>query len=98
MSSNGDNSGCAVSDLSGSAGAPFNSGGGGVFAMLWDDSQISIWRFDRSQVPQDVTSGSPNPATWGMPTAYWSGQSCDIANSFRDHSSTFRSLASLEVA
>ncbi|KAF9785135.1 glycoside hydrolase family 16 protein [Thelephora terrestris] len=86
MSSNGNNAGCAVSDFQGSAGSPFNAGGGGVFAMLWDNSQISLWRFDRNQIPQDIQNGNPNPDGWGVPMAYWSSQSCDIANAFQDHS------------
>jgi hypothetical protein len=89
LSANGDNSGCAVSDFQGSAGDEFNSAGGGVFAMLWDNSQLSIWRFERSQIPQDVTSGNPNPNNWGIPMAYWSSATCDIANAFRGHSSVF---------
>jgi hypothetical protein len=85
LSSGGSNAGCAVSDFQGSAGSPFNSAGGGVFAMLWDDSQISVWRFDRNQIPQDIQNGNPNPDTWGVPIAFWSSQSCDITNAFRDH-------------
>jgi len=80
------NGGCAVTDLDGSAGAPFNANGGGVKVMLWDDSQIAIWTFDRCQVPQDIQNGNPNPDTWGVPVAFWSSSSCDIANAFKDHS------------
>jgi hypothetical protein len=91
QSSGAGNAGCGINDFDGSAGAPFNSAGGGVFAMLWDTTQISIWRFERNQIPQDIQSGNPNPDTWGTPVAYWSNQSCDIANAFHDHSSTFYS-------
>jgi len=86
MSSNGNNAGCAVSDFQGTAGAPFNAAGGGVKAMLWDDSQITVWSFSRDQIPQDIHDGNPNPDTWGTPVAFWSSNSCDIANAFRDHS------------
>ena len=91
QSSNGNNAGCAVNDFEGSAGAPFNAAGGGVIAMLWDETQISFWRFERNQIPQDIQDENPNPETWGIPVAYWSDQTCDIAKAFRDHSSTFNS-------
>lgn len=94
-SSDGNNAGCAVDDFEGSAGAPFNMAGGGVIAMLWDESQVTFWRFERDQIPQDVQDGNPNPDSWGVPVAYWSDKSCNIASAFRDHSSTFRSFSSL---
>jgi len=55
---------------------------GGVFAMLWDNTQISVWRFERNQIPQDIQNGNPDPDTWGTPAALWSDESCDIAASF----------------
>lgn len=85
-SSGSSNAGCAVTDFEGSAGSPFNAGGGGVIAMLWDNSQIAIWSFGRCEVPQDIGSGTPNPDSWGTPNAFWSSDSCDIANAFQDHS------------
>jgi len=85
-SSNSNNGGCAVTDLEGTAGAPYNAGGGGVTVTLWDDTQISMWSFSRCQVPQDIQDGTPNPETWGVPVASWSSDGCDIANAFKDHS------------
>lgn len=85
------NAGCAVRDPQGGAGSPFNNAGGGVFVLLWDNTQITVWRFERSQIPQDIQNGNPNPSTWGVPVAYWSSDSCDIANAFRDHRSMFHS-------
>jgi hypothetical protein len=86
QSSDGNNAGCAIHDSEGSAGSSFNKAGGGVVAMLWDETQITFWRFERSQIPQDIQDGNPDPETWGIPVAYWSNDSCDIANAFRDHS------------
>jgi len=86
QSSNGNNAGCAVNDFEGSAGGSFNMAGGGVIAMLWDETQVSFWRFERNQIPQDIQDEDPNPQTWGIPVAYWSESSCDIAKAFRDHS------------
>ncbi|KAF9646134.1 glycoside hydrolase family 16 protein [Thelephora ganbajun] len=80
----GNNAGCAVKDFDGSAGAPFNAGGGGVFIMLWDKTQITFWRFARAEIPQDIRDGYPNPDSWGTPIARLTDQSCDIQNAFRD--------------
>jgi len=86
QSSDGNNSGCGVNDFEGSAGDLFNKAGGGVVVMLWDETQISFWRFERDQIPQDIQDENPNPDNWGIPIAYWSDKSCDITNSFHDHS------------
>ena len=95
QSSDSSNAGCAVNDFEGSAGAPFNQASGGVLAMLWDDTQVSLWRFERAQIPQDIQAGNPDPVTWGIPVAYWSNQTCNIASTFQDHSSMFHSTFSL---
>jgi hypothetical protein len=92
LSSGSNNNGCAFTDVEGSAGHPFNVAAGGVFAMLWDDTQISIWRFQRDQIPQDIQNGDPNPESWGIPVALWTSDSCDIAASFKDLSRTFLAL------
>jgi hypothetical protein len=84
LSSGSNNNGCAFTDGEGSAGHPFNVAAGGVFATLWDDTQISIWRFERNQIPQDIQNGNPNPDSWGTPVALWSNDSCNIAASFQD--------------
>jgi hypothetical protein len=92
-SSGNDNTGCAFGDVQGTAGHPFNMAAGGVFATLWDDQHIAIWRFDRNQIPEDIQSGNPNPDSWGTPVALWSTDSCDIASSFKDLSRTFSFLS-----
>ena len=84
-SADGANAGCGVNDFDGSAGGSFNKANGGVIAMLWDETQVTIWRFGRNQIPNDIQTGNPNPDTWGTPVAYWSDKSCDIAGSFRDN-------------
>ena len=94
MSSPANNAGCAFTDVQGSAGTPFNMASGGVFATLWDDTHIAIWRFERDQIPQDIQNGDPNPDTWGTPAALWSDQSCNIAASFRDLRRMFFTLPS----
>lgn len=84
LSSGSNNNGCAFTDAQGSAGHPFNMAAGGVFATLWDDTHIAIWRFERDQIPQDIQSGNPDPDSWGPPVALWTDQSCNIAASFKD--------------
>jgi len=80
----GNNAGCAIRDIEGTAGAPFNAGTGGVVVMLWDKTQLSFWRFARTEVPQDILNGTPDPDSWGTPIARWTDESCDIENAFRD--------------
>ncbi|KAI1385035.1 glycoside hydrolase family 16 protein [Hypoxylon trugodes] len=67
----------------------FNAIGGGVFALEWTASAINIFFFPRSSIPQDITSGQPNPSTWGQPQTSFSGDGCDIPSHFRDHSIVF---------
>jgi len=92
----GSNNGCGIEDVDGTAGAPFNAGCGGVVVMLWDETQLSFWRFARDEIPQDIRNSHPNPDSWGTPTARWTNESCDIKNSFRDMQSTSHRLRFLE--
>jgi len=86
-SSSSSNTGCGIGDPDPSSyGAGFNKAGGGVFAHLWNHDGIKIWRFKRSSIPQDITSGNPDPSTWPIPIAFWSNTGCDVASHFRDHS------------
>lgn len=85
----GNNVGCGIGASGGATyGDPFNAAGGGVYATNWNDQAISIYFFTRSQIPDDITSGNPNPATWGEPMATFSG-GCNIAQSFQNHSLVF---------
>ncbi|KAF9787254.1 glycoside hydrolase family 16 protein [Thelephora terrestris] len=80
----GSNNGCGIKAFDGSAGSPFNAGGGGVVVTLWDETELSFWMFARDKIPQDILDGSPDPGSWGTPIASWTNQSCDIQNAFRD--------------
>ncbi|KAF9530475.1 glycoside hydrolase family 16 protein [Crepidotus variabilis] len=85
-SSGTDNRGCAFSDSNPqSYGHPFNVAYGGVFAHLWDNTGIKVWRFSRDAIPQDITSKQPNPAGWGTPAANFPSDSCNIAEHFFEH-------------
>lgn len=87
-SSNGDNNGCGVIDPDPTSfGQGFNQAQGGVFAHEWlPESGIRIWHFQRSNIPSDITSGSPNPANWPAPAAAFpASPGCDFAKQFTDH-------------
>ncbi|GAA6040180.1 hypothetical protein JCM8097_004166 [Rhodosporidiobolus ruineniae] len=84
------NSGCTVSDPSSSSfGAGFNAAGGGVFALLYAETGISIWRWPRASIPSDVKSGKPRWKGWGTPVAQWSGTTCDTRTFFANQLITF---------
>jgi hypothetical protein len=85
-----DNEGCGVrSANTNSFGAAFNSAGGGVYAMKWDTTGISVYFFPRSSVPADITAGNPMPANWGTPVANWPASNCDPSTYFQSHSAIF---------
>ncbi|OCB92119.1 hypothetical protein A7U60_g536 [Sanghuangporus baumii] len=85
-----DNSGCGISDWSRvSYGESFDAQGGGVYAMLWDETGIAIWYFYRVSIPQDIQDGDPKPKTWSMPSASLAPEGCDPFQYFANHSIVF---------
>ncbi|GAA6020986.1 hypothetical protein JCM10207_003879, partial [Rhodosporidiobolus poonsookiae] len=84
-------SGCQVIDWDpASYGAGFNKGGGGVWAVLFAETGIFIWRFPRSSIPRDIMSGAPKWKTWGRPVAAFDGgESCDTRTYFSRQMITF---------
>ncbi|KAH9484074.1 putative glycosidase C21B10.07, partial [Psilocybe cubensis] len=84
------NSGCDVVEWSrASYGTFFESQGGGILAMKWDENDISVWSFFRAAIPTDVTAGTPNPSLWGPPSAMLMNTKCDIPKYFTNHSIVF---------
>ncbi|KAI8939458.1 hypothetical protein NX059_003234 [Plenodomus lindquistii] len=79
-----------------SYGTPFNTAGGGVYAMEWTSSSISVWLIPRNSTlhtsafppPSTPSSNStvttPDPSTWGPPLAHFSGSGCDFSSRFKD--------------
>lgn len=67
----------------------FNEIGGGVFALEWTSSAINIFFFPRTGIPQDITSGNPDPSTWGKPSTSFSGSGCNIPSHFKNHQIVF---------
>ncbi|GAA5858209.1 hypothetical protein JCM1840_001088 [Sporobolomyces johnsonii] len=85
-------SGCTVFDYDPTSyGAGFNAAGGGVFALQFAETGISIWHWQRSNIPSDVKNGAPRPRTWGTPVAAWDGSTCDTRTFFQDLMLTFAS-------
>jgi len=85
-SSGTDNRGCAFSDPSTeSYGHEFNVISGGVYAHLWDNTGIKVWRFSRPNIPEDIASKNPDPSKWGTPAANFPATNCDMASHFYDH-------------
>jgi len=76
------NQGCIVEVTTG-YGANFAAAGGGVYAMLWNETGLTFWFFQRGTIPADLPTDSPNPAGWGNPTAYYPQSSCDFNTFFK---------------
>ncbi|KAF8742061.1 Glycoside hydrolase family 16 protein, partial [Rhizoctonia solani] len=66
-------------------GKSFNDNGGGVYAMKWDRSGISIYFFPRDEIPSDIENEAPRPDRWGTPVGNWPAQSCDPFEFMSDH-------------
>ncbi|KAF9516904.1 glycoside hydrolase family 16 protein [Hydnum rufescens UP504] len=77
------NSGCSVREMTDkSYGEGFACIGGGAFATLWNTAGISTWFFPNGSIPSDFYGSSPNPASWGTPSAYWPSTSCNTTKFF----------------
>jgi len=84
--------GCGVSTSNtNNYGTGFNAVNGGVYAMQWASDGIYVWFWQRSNIPSDVSGGSPNVESWGTPLAsFRSGNGgCDFDNSFANHNIVF---------
>lgn len=78
----------------GNFGTALNAGGGGVYAMEWTASAISVWWFPRGGSMANTLSASNSSAaaagldtsSFGTPTAQFTGGSgCDIDSHFKEH-------------
>lgn len=53
------------------------------------DAGIRVWFFNRTNIPDDLTSGndsSPDPTTWGMALADFPSTDCDVSSHFKNQS------------
>lgn len=81
------NDGCGVlNNDSDNYGAPFNSNGGGWYAVERTDDFIKAWFWPATStsVPSDVSGGasSVDTSNWGEPYAYFPNTDCDLATMF----------------
>ena len=84
----GTNVGCAIASADDSTyGDGFNNAGGGVYATEWTAEAISVYHFSRANVPVDLSSGTPDPSTWGTPLAVFNG--CDFKRSVANQTIVF---------
>ncbi|KAL7414259.1 concanavalin A-like lectin/glucanase domain-containing protein [Mrakia frigida] len=84
------NQGCGMrSTTPNNYGPDFNANGGGVYAMKWDSTGISIFFFPREAIPADITANQPLPSTWGTPQANFPSTSCDPYTFFTDNFAIF---------
>jgi len=85
------NTGCGVQNGGATSfGDGFNNANGGVYAMEWTSDAINIWFFSRSSIPAGATGDTPDPSTWGNPTASFQGGSgCDIDQHFANNNIVF---------
>lgn len=75
-----------------SYGTEFNKVNGGIYAMEWTRSFISVWFFPFDSpiykaltTPSSVSNTtSPNPKSFGPPLAHFSGPSCAFSTRFTD--------------
>ncbi|KAJ5677597.1 uncharacterized protein N7477_003230 [Penicillium maclennaniae] len=81
-----DESCCGVRGAKPTYGPEFNAQGGGVYAMELRDAGIRVWNWVRADIPSDITSGSPDPSTWGKAYADFPSTECDIGNHFKNQS------------
>ncbi|GAA5929365.1 glycoside hydrolase family 16 protein [Sporobolomyces koalae] len=79
------NQGCTFTDTrNASYGAGFAASGGGMFVGELSSDAISVWFFPRAQIPSDLRdpNSTPDPSTWGAPTAYYPQSNCNINQYF----------------
>lgn len=75
-------------------GAGFNEAGGGVYAMEWKSSAISVWFFPRSSIPTSLGGGSDtvDVSALGTPLVQFVSDGgaggCDFDQHFSNHKIT----------
>lgn len=70
-----------------SYGSGFNSIQGGVYVLDWTSTVISIYFFPRDSIPKDITTGKPDPESWGTPQARFT--STDFDYFIKEHNLVF---------
>lgn len=57
--------------------------------MQWASDGIFVWFFPSGSIPEDITSGNPDPTGWATPMASFSGTGCDFDTAFANHNLIF---------
>jgi hypothetical protein len=75
------NQGCGIIGSNTSYGTPYNTNGGGVYAVVWSPDAatggIEVFSWPRNAIPADVAAGKPTGSGWGLPAAYFGfGAAC----------------------
>ncbi|OAG02636.1 uncharacterized protein CC84DRAFT_1097515, partial [Paraphaeosphaeria sporulosa] len=69
-------------------GTDFNAAGGGVYAMEWTSTSISVWFLPRNSTAfaASTSNGAQalDPSTFGTPLAKFQGQGCDFEERFKN--------------
>lgn len=78
--------GCGSTGNAQSYGDALNAAGGGVYATYLQDDRLRIWSWPKASVPADLTSGSPNPETWGTASSDFktSNGGCSVGDNFQE--------------
>lgn len=87
-----ENMGCVVENPDrNSYGAAFAAAGGGVFATELAEKGISIWFFERQNIPSSISKGatSVDTSTFGVPVANFPATGCTIDTFFEPQNLVF---------
>jgi hypothetical protein len=60
-----------------------------TLAVLWDNTGVSVYFFDRQNIPSDITAQAPVPEGWGTPSAFWPASGCNPFQFFQNHAAVF---------
>ncbi|PAV15039.1 glycoside hydrolase family 16 [Pyrrhoderma noxium] len=81
------NQGCSVTDHETSSyGEAFHKAGGGLFVTEFAEKGISIWFFNRSSIPSELSAedlSSFDTSNLGTPAANWPNTGCNMAQYFK---------------
>jgi hypothetical protein len=69
-----------------SYGTPFNANKGGIYALEWTPSFISVYFLPYASPLYTSAHNTtpPDPSQWGAPMAHFSGANCDFKKRFKD--------------
>jgi len=88
------NDGCGIkTSKDTTCGVGFNNAGGGVIATQWSRNEFAKqWIFNKGSVPTDITTGQPDPSTWGTPMANF-----DLSGSCNGHFNNMHIIINIEL-